>query len=225
MKISVIIPTFNDSDLLIRQLQELQGWRQAGHEVIVADAGRGETDRVSDRGLADRFLMTDKGRALQMNEAARLASGDVLLFLHADTRLPGDACTLIAQVMENPEVAWGRFDVRLTGTPWYFRIIERAISVRSHLTGIVTGDQGLFVRRSTFERLSGYASIPLMEDVEISRRLRRISWPARIKEPVVTSSRRWEQHGVIHTVLLMWWLRALYSVGVSPGKLARKYYN
>ena len=211
--------------MLRRQLQSLQAWRQAGHEVIVVDGGSDETILKPLRELADRFLETRRGRALQMNQGASLAVGDFLLFLHVDTLLPENAPILIEHAMGNSSATWGRFDVRLSGELLIFRIIERAISVRSHLTGVVTGDQALFVRRSVFEQVAGYATIPLMEDVELSKRLRRISWPVRIREPVITSSRRWEQRGIVNTVVLMWWLRLLYFLGVSPKRLIKQYYK
>jgi len=225
LKISIIIPILNDADLLKKQLQSLQAWRAAGHEIIVVDGGSEETITASDREMADRFLSTNRGRALQMNEGARLADGDILLFLHADSGLPENAGTLIERAMEDCTASWGRFDVRLSSERLIFRIIGWAINIRSYITGVATGDQGLFVRRSVFEQLAGYAPIPLMEDVEISKRLRRITRPIRLKGQIVTSSRRWEQHGVFSTVFLMWWLRLLYFLGVSPEKLIKKYYK
>jgi rSAM/selenodomain-associated transferase 2 len=215
----------NESFLLQEQLEALAGWRQAGHEVIVVDGGSREPVSASQRELLDHFVETRPGRAMQMNHGVGLASGEVLLFLHVDTRLPQQAGQLICAALQDSSKVWGRFDVRLSGGSLIFRVIERAISIRSHITGIVSGDQGLFVRRSVFEQLNGYASIPLMEDIEISKRLRRISWPVRIREPVVTSSRRWEDNGVFRTILLMWWLRLRYFFGTSPEKLVSIYYR
>lgn len=211
--------------MLQQQLEALASWRRAGHEIIVVDGGSREPIPASQRELLDHFVETGRGRAAQMNDGARLASGDVLLFLHVDTRIPPDGCQLLCSAMRDHSEAWGRFDVRLSGDRWVFRIIEHAISTRSHVTGIVSGDQGLFVRRSVFEQLGGYAPIPLMEDIEISKRLRRISWPVRIRDPVVTSSRRWEDKGVFSTILLMWWLRLLFFCGASPEKLVKIYYR
>lgn len=225
MKISVIIPILDEPLLLEERLRALAGWRQAGHEIIVVDGGSQQPISASLRELMDHFARTGSGRALQMNHGAGLASGDILLFLHVDTRVPERADQLICAALLTDHTVWGRFDVRLSGSRLIFRIIERAISIRSHVTGIVTGDQGLFVRRSVFQQLGGYAAIPLMEDVAISKGLRRISWPVRIKEPVVTSSRRWEERGILKTILLMWWLRLRYFFGASPDELVKIYYR
>ncbi|MBT8147397.1 MAG: TIGR04283 family arsenosugar biosynthesis glycosyltransferase [Gammaproteobacteria bacterium] len=221
----MIIPVLNEADLLSQQLQSLQSWRLAGHEIVVVDGGSQGSMESGHRKLTDKILQSRKGRSLQMNAGAQAADGDILLFLHVDTRLPEDALALIEDAMSDISTVWGRFDVRLSGRAAIFRIIERAISVRSHLTGVVTGDQGLFVRRRVFEQVQGFAPVPLMEDVEISKRLKRLAWPVRITRPVITSSRRWEQHGAIRTVLLMWWLRLQYFLGTSPEKLANKYYK
>lgn len=157
-----------------------------------------------------------------MNAGAAIASGDVLCFLHADTQLPEQALADINNAIQSGG-RWGRFDIRLSGGHWMFRIIERLINWRSAITGIATGDQGIFVRRSLFQSLNGYADIPLMEDVELSRRLRRLARPALIHRPLITSSRRWEENGIIRTIFLMWGLRLAYFVGVPPHVLAKLY--
>lgn len=171
---------------------------------------------------AARVLATQRGRATQMNAGARAAGSDVLLFLHADTVLPDEACTLVRTAVARGAV-WGRFDVRLSGRQPLLRVVERLMNLRSALTGIATGDQAMFVRRDAFALLGGFAPIPLMEDVELSARLKWIGRPWRIREPVVTSSRRWERAGTVRTVLRMWGLRAAYALGVSPVRLARWY--
>jgi rSAM/selenodomain-associated transferase 2 len=157
-----------------------------------------------------------------MNAGARLATGDVLLFLHADTVLPMDADRLVGEALGAGR-AWGRFDVRLSGLGRALRVIEALINLRSCLSGIATGDQALFVRREAFERAGGFPDIALMEDVALSRRLKSYGRPACVHVPVVTSSRRWEEGGVVRTVLLMWWLRLAYWIGVDPARLARWY--
>jgi rSAM/selenodomain-associated transferase 2 len=214
---------FNDSDSLLRQLQRLQDYRKQGHEVIVVDGGSSDGTAEVQEGQADFFTVAERGRALQMNRGAELASGDVLLFLHADTCLPEQAIDLIAVCLQQSGAVWGRFDVRLSGRQAGFRLIEKMINLRSHLTGVVTGDQSLFVTAQAFRQIGGYPPIPLMEDVALSKLLRRLSWPARIRHKATTSSRRWEKHGTVRTILLMWWLRLLYFLGVNPEYLAKKY--
>lgn len=225
MKTSIIIPVLNDADKLRAQLESLQKARQLGHQVIVVDGGSKDgTAQEVNQGLVDVFLETARGRARQMNHGASAADGDLMLFLHADTRLPDQAMDLLDKAMREPRRCWGRFDIRLSGSATAFRVIESAMNLRSHLTGVVTGDQGLFVRRQTFRDIGGFPDIPLMEDVAISKLLRATSWPVRIKVAATTSSRRWEEHGVLSTMLLMWSLRLQYFLGVAPESLVRKYY-
>jgi hypothetical protein len=142
----------------------------------------------------------------------------MLLFLHADTRLPPDAASAVLARGD-----WGRFDVAIEGRHALLPVIARMMNLRSRLTGIATGDQAIFVRRTLFERLGGYAEIPLMEDVELSRRLRRVSRPVCLRLRAVTSGRRWEMRGVLRTVVLMWRLRLAYSLGADPHRLAERY--
>jgi rSAM/selenodomain-associated transferase 2 len=203
-------------------LQALAPLRSAGHEVIVADAGSTDGTAWLAKALCDRLVVSDKGRAVQMNAGAAVASGNVLLFLHADTRLPSDALEQLARFTHSRQ-GWGRFNVRLSGQRRLFRVIAWFMNHRSRLTGICTGDQGLFVRRDVFEALKGFQPIPLMEDVEFSRRLRLVSRPWCITSPVTTDSRRWEAQGPWRTVFLMWRLRWRYWRGESPESLAQAY--
>ena len=159
-----------------------------------------------------------------MNTGAEHADDDVLLFLHADTVLPEKACSIIADVI-GEGMEWGRFDVRLSGKSWLFRIIEKMMNWRSCLTSIATGDQAIFVRKALFLDVGGYPGIQLMEDIALSRKLRNHSKPACLKECVTTSSRKWESNGILRTVFLMWRLRLMYSLGVSANKLAKQYYR
>jgi rSAM/selenodomain-associated transferase 2 len=160
---------------------------------------------------------------VQMNQGARAASGDVLWFLHIDTRPPpGAAEQLLRSALDGP--GWGRFDVRLDGERVMFRVIERMMNLRSRLTGMVTGDQGMFVRRDLFERVGGFPEIAIMEDLAVSRRLKRIAGPACLEERVLVSGRRWEREGVWRTILLMWMLRGAYRLGADPDRLVRVYY-
>ncbi len=222
MKLSIIIPVLNEAFVLRHKLSGLQCFRTAGHELILVDGGSDDETLTTAEGLVDQMISAPRGRSLQMNAGAAIAEGDVLLFLHADTTLPVDADALIADCLCEGE-GWGRFDVRLTGRHGFFRIIERMISWRSRLTGIASGDQGMFVSAGLFKRLEGFAAIPLMEDLELSRRLINIQRPHCLKACVVTDSRRWEKYGILRTVLLMWRLRLQYYVGVAPEKLSKSY--
>lgn len=220
--ISVIIPVWREAASIEMLLGSLAHWREAGHELIVVDGDSDDDTARLARVDCDHLLVSPPGRAVQMNAGARQARGAVLLFLHADTRLPSTAMERLAAFADSG-YHWGRFDVRLsTGRP-LFRIIAWFMNHRSRLTGIATGDQAVFVRRSVFESLGGYADLPLMEDVELCRRLKQISGPYCIAEPVITDSRRWETNGVWRTIWLMWRLRWHFWRGMSPEILAREY--
>ena len=224
MKLSIIIPVYNEAANIIATLRRLQNYRFQGHEVIVVDGGSRDNSFDCAVGLVDKLLMSRPGRATQMNIGAEQASGEVLVFLHADTELPPLANTLIAEAI-NKKQQWGRFNVRLSGQHRFFRIIETMMNWRSCLTGIATGDQVIFVRRNVFQQAGGYPEIKLMEDIELSKKLKAFSKPACIKQRVTTSSRRWEQNGMVKTVLLMWQLRLLHFFGVAPDKLYSRYYQ
>lgn len=224
MKLSIIIPVYNEAENIVALLRRLQNYRFQGHEVIVVDGGSRDNSFDCAVGMVDKLLMSKPGRAMQMNIGAEQANGEVLVFLHADTELPPQANTLITETM-NKKYQWGRFNVRLSGRHQFFRIIETMMNWRSCLTGIATGDQVIFVRRNVFMQTGGYPEIKLMEDIELSKKLKAFSKPACIKNPVTTSSRRWEQNGIVKTTLLMWQLRLLYFLGVSPDKLFTRYYR
>ncbi len=220
--LSIVVPVRNEAATLPATLAPLQPWRERGVEIIVVDGGSDDGTPACAEGLADRVLASPPGRARQMNAGAAVAQGDVLLFLHADTRLPAGAAGLVAAALRNRH--WGRFDVRLSGSAWPLRVIERLMNLRSCLTGMATGDQAIFVRRAAFLTVGGYPDIPLMEDLALSKRLGRFGRPVCLRPPVITSSRRWESQGILRTVLLMWWLRLLWFLGVSPQRLVRRYY-
>ena len=222
MKISIIIPALNEAGHIGATLESLRRYQDQGHEVIVIDGGSDDDTRVVAEQLADRVLQAEAGRAAQMNHGIEAARGDVLLFLHADTRLPGDSIQRIIDVVEDG-CFWGRFNVRLSGDRFVYRIIERMMNLRSCITGVATGDQAIFVSRESIEIIGGYPGLPLMEDVVFSKRLRSLGWPACIRSKVVTSSRRWDDNGVLRTMLLMWRLRLLFFMGVSADNLARQY--
>ena len=223
IRISVIIPTLNESDNIVATLDRLKPFRQEGHEVIVVDGGSTDETVKLAESRADKVITSAPGRALQMNTGANQASGNVLWFLHADTLVPDNATQLILDTLENKKNQWGRFDIRLSGKHLLLRIVERLMNFRSRTSGIATGDQGIFVRREVFEAIDGFMPIPLMEDLDISKRLKRLSSPCCLNEKLITSSRRWEEKGVMRTILLMWRLRLAYALGVSPEKLAHAY--
>jgi rSAM/selenodomain-associated transferase 2 len=175
------------------------------------------------RPLADQVLTALRGRASQMNAGAAHASGDILVFLHADTCLPEDAVLCMLDQMARREATWGHFDVRIDGRHFLLPLVAALMNRRSRLTGIATGDQAIFVRRDAFLALGGYSDIPLMEDIELSRRLKQVSRPLCVAKRISTSGRRWEKHGVVRTILLMWRLRTVYFLGADPRGLANRY--
>lgn len=222
--VSIIIPTLDEAAQIEETLAPLQAWRRQGVEVIVVDGGSRDATVPLARPLADRVLASARGRANQLNAGATAGSGAVLLFLHADTRLPEQGIQAMLVGLQRHGKSWGRFDVRLSGRPVLLRVVERMISLRSRLTGIATGDQAMFVIREAFAHAGGFPPIPLMEDVALSRTLKsRFGRPLCLSLPVATSSRRWEQQGILRTILLMWWLRLAYWLGVAPARLARNY--
>lgn len=225
-RISVIVPVLNDAERL-GALRPLLGEVQAlGHQVIVVDGGSRDDSRRVALEITPTVIEGARGRALQMNAGAAAAEGDLLLFLHADTRLQSGALeTLLARRERRGDTFWGRFDVRLDGGHWLYRIIERMMNLRSRLTGIATGDQAICVSRALFERVGCFPRIPLMEDVALSRQLRKHAKPVRLLPPVVVSTRRWANNGIVATTLLMWRLRLSYFLGVDPTRLARIYYG
>ena len=222
MKLSIIIPVLNEADEITACLAALQPLRRNGHEVIVVDGGSTDDTLALAEPLCDRCLVAERGRAAQMNAGAAQASGDILLFLHADTRLPDEVEQVLIRNADEGWL-WGRFDVRLSGRHLLLRVVEFMMNLRSRLTGIATGDQALFVSRDLFDRVGGFPAIPLMEDIALSKVLKQLRTPHCLRHRVATSSRRWEEKGILRTMITMWWLRLLYFLGASPVKLARRY--
>lgn len=218
--LSLVIPVLNEAAGVAERLSALQPWRECA-EIIVVDGGSDDDSASLARPLADLVLTSEPGRAKQLNLGASRAAGAYLLFLHCDSTPGIDPAAFCEFLRTRP--AWGFFQVCLDGKDWRFRVIERFMNWRSRLTHVATGDQGLLVSRELFEGLGGYAEIPLMEDVEFCKRLRRQGSPALLAPPVTTSSRRWERRGVVRTVLLMWKLRLLYWLGADPAALAGAY--
>jgi len=221
--LSVIVPTLDEAQGIRAALEPLQPLRAAGHEVIVVDGGSGDGTPDLARPLADRVLAAPRGRASQMNAGAAAARGEVLLLLHADTRLPREADRPILGGLEESRRSWGRFDVLIDGRNPLLAAVACLMNLRSRLTGIATGDQAIFVRREAFLAVGGVPPLALMEDVALSRLLKRVSRPLCLRERVVTSGRRWERRGVLRTIALMWWLRLRFFLGASPDRLAELY--
>lgn len=220
MSLSIIIPMLNESAALPRTLLELRPYAETV-EVILVDGGSQDDSVALAQRAGVKVISSAPGRARQMNAGAAAASGDKLLFLHADTRLPPEADLLIAQALTRYH--WGRFDVTISGHHPMLAVIGFMMNQRSRLTGIATGDQAMFVHRNTFEAVGGFPEQPLMEDIELSKRLKRLGSPACLPQRVITSGRRWEQRGLWRTILLMWRLRFAYWRGASPEQLARAY--
>jgi rSAM/selenodomain-associated transferase 2 len=220
-RLTIVIPVLDEAAIIAGTLAALAPLRARGAEVIVVDGGSGDGTPLLAAPLADHVIAASRGRGAPMNAAAALGSGDALLFLHADTALPDDAERLIDVALS--QRAWGRFDLRIAGRHPLLAIVARMINWRSRLTGVATGDQAIFIRREAFLAVGGFPDLPLMEDIAISRRLKRVCRPFCISVPVITSGRRWEHYGVGTTILLMWQLRLAYYLGIEPACLALRY--
>jgi rSAM/selenodomain-associated transferase 2 len=221
--ISVIVPALNEADGIVETLQSLQDMHARGLEIIVADGGSIDNTVALCTPLADRVIIAATGRARQMQAGAALARGSVLWFLHADSRAPRESDRIITSVLESGDYHWGRFDVRFLQAGPLLRVVAIFMNLRSRLTRIATGDQGIFVTRELFERVNGYPQIPLMEDIALSRRLKQHSRPASLHDKLITSARRWQTQGTLRTILIMWSLRLAYFLGVPPARLAQFY--
>ena len=222
-RISIIIPVLNEAPLIVKNLSALQPLRAAGHELIVVDGGSNDATIALSEPFVDQIIQSSKGRSRQMNAGAKLASGGIFLFLHIDTLLPDGADQLIINGMERRRKRWGRFDVRLSGRNLLLRIVEWLMNWRSRVTGIATGDQAIFVQRKLFETVGGFPDIDLMEDIALSKTLKRQGSSLCLWHRVLTSSRRWEKNGILRTILLMWCLRLAYFLGADPKHLAPFY--
>lgn len=223
MSLSIIVPALNEAGHIAATLDGLQPLRRRGAEIIVVDGGSSDDTAALAATRADRVLSAERGRARQMNAGAAAASGEILCFLHADTRLPEGADGLMIDGLARSRRSWGRFDVRIEGSHPLLRVIAWMMNRRSRLTGIATGDQAMFVTRSLFEAAGRFPEIALMEDIAFSRQLKIYGAPLCIAHPLTTSGRRWEQHGVWRTIALMWRLRLAYWLGANPDKLALRY--
>lgn len=218
----VVMPVLNEAQAIEATLQALAPLRQCGARVVVVDGGSEDDTMTKARPHADAVISAPRGRAAQMNAGAALGWGEVLLFLHADTTLPDGADERLLQALTQGHL-WGRFDVRIAGRHRMLAVVATMMNLRSRWTGIATGDQAMFMRREVFAQLGGFAPMPLMEDIDMSRRLRGLGAPACLRERVITSGRRWEQRGVWRTMALMWRLRWRYWRGESAHALAQDY--
>ena len=223
VRLSVVIPALNEAAGMSATLQALAPMAARGAQLLVADGGSVDGTATLAQSGGAQVVHAPRGRALQMNAGAQKANGGILLFLHADTRLPPEADRLITLALANGAQVWGRFDVCIEGRPRMLRVIAAFMNWRSRLTGIATGDQALFMTRAAFDAVGGFPVQPLMEDIAMSARLLKLSRPACLHERVVTSGRRWETRSVWRTVLLMWRLRLAYWRGTAPERLAALY--
>ncbi|MFT0548729.1 TIGR04283 family arsenosugar biosynthesis glycosyltransferase [Allopusillimonas ginsengisoli] len=223
MQLTVVIPVLNEASNLARLRQQIHTLVNAGCEVVVADGGSNDASLALATEPGVYWLSATRGRASQMNAGAALASREVILFLHADTQLPDTAIADIASAVAGPAACWGRFDVVIAGRSRLLPVIAAMMNLRSRISGIATGDQAVFVRRDVFAQLGGFPQQDLMEDIELSWRLRKHSRPVNLRTKVVTSGRRWDDNGACKTILLMWHLRLLYSLGTPAAELAKRY--
>jgi len=228
-RLSIVIPILDEAAIIAATLQALAPLRAGGAEVIVVDGGSSDGTVALARPLADRVIAGRRNRGAAMNSGAALGTGDVFIFLHDDPTLPGRADQLIAAALSRrtPDRAyrccWGRFDLRIAGRHPLLALVARMINWRSRLTGIASGDQAIFVTREAFWSVGGFPDSPLMEDIALSRKLKRLCRPICITTPAVTSGRRWDYHGLWHTLVLMWRLRLAYYLGAKPARLALAY--
>lgn len=216
--ISIIIPTLNEESNIRACLVALQSFKEQS-EIIIVDGGSSDRTVGISKSLADKVIVSAKGRAKQMNAGAAQARGETLVFLHADTLLPQNSLELLSQI----DKGWGRFDIQLKGKVAMLKVVATLMNWRSRLTGIATGDQVIFVNKKLFNEVGGYSDIALMEDINLCAKLRKISSPICLDAKVISSGRRWEQFGVFKTIVLMWSLRIRYFFGESPETLSLLY--
>lgn len=225
VRVSLIVPVLNEERLIHPLLNLSQCISGQSVELIIVDGGSHDNTVTLAEKFADQVIVAARGRASQMNAGAEVATGDLLLFLHVDTRLPDNFLSVLTNDFPTSGKHWGRFDVQLSGSHLLFRVIEFCMNWRSRLTGIATGDQAIFVKRAAFNEIGGFPALALMEDISLSRLLKMQSRPFCSRSRVITSSRKWESKGILATTLLMWRVRLAYYFGASPDYLARIYYD
>ena len=223
-RLSIVIPVLNEEKFLTRNQEMFTCLLKDGHEILIVDGGSQDSSLKTAYKLGYKVFSTRASRGHQLHFGAEHSRHELLLFLHVDTQLPLNAAKVITQTLSKPNQHWGRFNVRFSSSKLVFRIISWLMNKRSCLTGIVTGDHAIFIRRECYFDCGGFSDIPIMEDVELSLRLKKITVPVCLPDEVITSSRKWEQKGVFYTILMMWKLRLMFFFGVSPEKLVRLYY-
>ena len=224
-RLVVIVPVLNEGARVATLLRSLAAARAQGAQLIVVDGGSTDgTVRVA-QPWCDRVIHGERGRGAQLAAGISASQRPFIWLLHADSALPNDAAAAVVATLARGTAIWGRFDIALSGNDARLRVIASLMNLRTRLTGIVTGDHGVFLRRELLLVVGGMPAYPLMEDIELAKRLRRVAWPIALSATITTSSRRWLQQGICRTVLGMWWLRLRYFVGASPADLARKYYG
>ena len=221
--ISVIVPVLNDASCLEINKGQFGDIANAGIEVIIVDGGSSDNSAEFARHLGLKVLTTRPGRGWQLAQGVEHASGDLLVFLHVDTKLPADSIEHLQRILTSPQAQWGYFSLRLSSDKAIYQCISACMNLRTRMSHVITGDHVLFVKRSLYEEIGGFPDFPIMEDVAISKKLRQKAKPVLIKSPVITSSRRWEINGVVPTILKMWCFRLLYFIGVPPRQLAKYY--
>jgi rSAM/selenodomain-associated transferase 2 len=224
-KLSIIIPVLDESLFFTRQQLYLKALLEQEHEIIVVDGGSSDDSVSAAKELGCTCIHTKASRGYQLHAGAKASTHKYLVFLHADTLMPLTATNSIISALENQSIDWGRFNVAFTNKKLIFKFIAWFMNKRSCMTGIVTGDQTLFINRRTYFDCGGFKNIPIMEDIEFSKRLKKHSPPICLKQTVITSSRKWEKQGITRTIILMWMLRAKYFFGVSADKLSKQYYS
>jgi rSAM/selenodomain-associated transferase 2 len=222
-QLSVIIPALNEAGCIQSTLAALQPLRSRGHEIILVDGGSRDATVPLSQPLVDRVIQSPPGRARQMQAGADGAAGSILWFLHADSNIPVAADNLIQEALNRDRAGWGRFDITFTDGHPLLKCVAWFMNQRSRLTGIATGDQGIFVRRTLFDKVDGLPPIPLMEDIRFSASLKKYGRPCRITQTLVTSPRRWHANGILRTIVTMWGLRLAYFAGISPERLEKFY--
>lgn len=223
--LSIIIPVLNEQENIRGLLKLLQSARNRGAELVVVDGSSTDLSCEVAEPLCDHLVHSERGRAKQMNAGAARASGKLLWFLHADS-IPSDAALdRLRKICDSGENVWGRFDISMSGSHFLLKMVAFMMNIRSSVTGIATGDQGIFIHRNLFEEVNGFPDLLLMEDISICRELKKIMMPLCCREKLVTSSRKWEEKGILRTIMLMWWIRFSYAMGSDPKKLYQQYYR